>query len=315
MSGKDEQLHLLTEVAAMYFLDGLSQDEIAGKIYTSRSTVSRMLRQAREKNLVTVSINFVPGRNHYYENKLHDLFGIEAVVVNTADAAEETAESVCREFASWIDLNLSSSSVVGMTRSSMIYRAGAMCQPKVIRRNVNFVQLMGTESRTSKQVIAQDIIRQFADLYHGRAYFLDAPLVFFNDEARDELMKVPSIHQTLALARSANLILTSLPRITPGDENHIWNGFVTQEIFEEIVSSGGVGCILGRVFDIHGRFLDIRLNRSIVGADIDVLRTAHVAAACYGAEFAVPVLGALRGALVRTLITDSDCVGRLLQLI
>ena len=52
MSGKDEQLHLLTEVAAMYFLDGLSQDEIAGKIYTSRSTVSRMLRQAGIINLL-----------------------------------------------------------------------------------------------------------------------------------------------------------------------------------------------------------------------------------------------------------------------
>ena len=98
MNEREDHLHLLTEVAAMYFLDGLSQDEIAKRIYTSRSTVSRMLRQAREKNLVTVSIHFAPGRNHYYENKLQELFGIEAVVVNTAGVSNETTEdNVCRE--------------------------------------------------------------------------------------------------------------------------------------------------------------------------------------------------------------------------
>ena len=78
---------------------------------------------------------------------------------------------------------------------------------------------------------------------------------------------------------------------------------------------GGVGCILGRVFDIHGKFLDIPLNHSIVGVDIAALCSRHVAAACYGAEFAQAVLGALRGGHVRTLITDSACVGQLLQLL
>lgn len=50
-NAKLEKLSLLAEVASMYYERQMSQDEIARRIYTSRSRVSRLLTKAREKEL------------------------------------------------------------------------------------------------------------------------------------------------------------------------------------------------------------------------------------------------------------------------
>jgi DNA-binding transcriptional MocR family regulator len=47
-----ERTELLAQVASMYYEDNLNQDEIARRIDTSRSTVSRMLQEAREAGMV-----------------------------------------------------------------------------------------------------------------------------------------------------------------------------------------------------------------------------------------------------------------------
>lgn len=43
---------MLVQVAQMYYVEGLSQEEIAKKIHLSRSNISRMLKACLEKKLL-----------------------------------------------------------------------------------------------------------------------------------------------------------------------------------------------------------------------------------------------------------------------
>lgn len=52
-----ERTQLLAQVASMYYEDNLTQDEIARQIGPSRSTVSRMLRKAREAGVIEITIH------------------------------------------------------------------------------------------------------------------------------------------------------------------------------------------------------------------------------------------------------------------
>ena len=52
----DSRLDELYAAAQMYYGDGQTMESIAGELDVSRSTVSRMLRDAREAELVTISL-------------------------------------------------------------------------------------------------------------------------------------------------------------------------------------------------------------------------------------------------------------------
>ena len=53
-----DQPDLLAQVASLYYEDRLTQDEIARRVGTSRSTISRMLGQAREIGVVEIVVHY-----------------------------------------------------------------------------------------------------------------------------------------------------------------------------------------------------------------------------------------------------------------
>jgi len=53
-----ERTELLAQVASMYYEDDVTQDEIARRVGTSRSTVSRMIQEAREVGVVEITVHY-----------------------------------------------------------------------------------------------------------------------------------------------------------------------------------------------------------------------------------------------------------------
>lgn len=51
-----EKWNMLATVANLYYNSEMTQNEIAARMYTSRSKISRMLKEARELGIVEISI-------------------------------------------------------------------------------------------------------------------------------------------------------------------------------------------------------------------------------------------------------------------
>jgi len=60
----------LARAARLYFIEGLSQKEVADKMQTTRSNVSRMLTAARDRGVVQIRILDTAGRDHDLEEQL-----------------------------------------------------------------------------------------------------------------------------------------------------------------------------------------------------------------------------------------------------
>ncbi len=60
MSDDDEQLRV--RVAWLYFMEGLTQADIAGKLGITRLRANRLLGEARESGLVSIQVNSPAGR-------------------------------------------------------------------------------------------------------------------------------------------------------------------------------------------------------------------------------------------------------------
>jgi len=83
---------LVTEICRMYYLDNLSQDKISSDLRISKSAVSRLLKEGREKGIVTFHIKDYEDRLGSLEDKLEQYFKLkEAVVVSDEGINSEEA--------------------------------------------------------------------------------------------------------------------------------------------------------------------------------------------------------------------------------
>ena len=77
---KDER-QMLIEVSVMYYLEGKTQSEIAKALYLSRPKVSRLLKRARELDIVDIKINYESDGISVLQNEVKRRFNLDNVVI------------------------------------------------------------------------------------------------------------------------------------------------------------------------------------------------------------------------------------------
>ena len=77
----DERDELLADVAEMYYVDDLTQAQISQTIEITRSAVSRMLTEARNKGIVEISIRRPLHFDPRLESALKERFNLQSAHV------------------------------------------------------------------------------------------------------------------------------------------------------------------------------------------------------------------------------------------
>lgn len=71
----------LIKAAELYYRDGLSQQEIAKKLHTSRTSISRALIQARNEGYVQIRIQYPEQSDLALERKLEEKYGLTEALI------------------------------------------------------------------------------------------------------------------------------------------------------------------------------------------------------------------------------------------
>ncbi len=96
MAVSSEQHRLLYRIAQAYYVDGLTQKEIANRFGLSRPKVSRLLQKGRNNGIISISLLPPPNGLADLERELERRFCLrEVVVVPVSDPAHHP--SVVRE--------------------------------------------------------------------------------------------------------------------------------------------------------------------------------------------------------------------------
>lgn len=74
------QKELMAEVALLYYKKGLTQQEIANTLQLTRQTVSKLLTNAIQENVVEITIHNPQAERKELETRLQALYGIRAIV-------------------------------------------------------------------------------------------------------------------------------------------------------------------------------------------------------------------------------------------
>lgn len=309
-----EKWNMLATVANLYYNSEMTQNEIADRMYTSRSKISRMLKEARELGIVEISIKEPWERDLALEEKIQKTYGVSTIRV--VSAKESTKEQIITRLSEvcgyYFDSIVREKMTVGISWGNTLYHI-----VKYIDANnkknipITVVPIMGASNVKRPERNAMDLAKSLAFAYGGNYQYIYAPLFVKNKELKESLIQDEMIETALGLAKNADMILTSVGSI----EHKTWENYLGESTFELLGKKGAIGHIGGHFYDMDGQEILTTLSERMIGIDYEDLRKCkNVVCVAYGEAKAKAIAGALRGGFINTLILDSACGEKLLQL-
>ena len=294
--------------AFWYYVQDLGQDEVARRLGTSRSNVSRLLRAAREQGVVRFEISYPLNRNLALEQELLTAFvsfDVREVIVarnsvdqDVAASAEAAIFSVAR-----------GRGRVAAALVALFWGGTVKTMVDVARFDrkidAHVVQLAG-EWSNSPRYAGHDLVRDLARKLGGRHTYFNAPAVAATAAEAAALASGSQVSNAIALARAADVAILGVGSFPTGTTRQfLEHAEATAAEIAEARRSGVVGQIAGRFFDAAGEQAELQLHGRVVSVDLrDLRRIPTIAVVSSGPAKRAAVLGALRGGLVNVLIID-----------
>lgn len=292
----------LVDVARRYYLQQQSQQEIARDIGSTRSNVSRMLSAARERGIVRIDIRRPPDRDEETEALLRSRLGLREVLVA---APEDTGlAAVARLAADWLVDHLSDGMRLGVSWGRTL---GALVRSIRPNRRIDMeaVQLGGS-LEMMPQYSGHEIVRGIAERFEGSYAYLHAPAIVDSSEAVRALRRTRAIERQLARAAESDVALLGIGGFGAGFAAQLLeSGHLDAKERCAFEQAGVVGDVLARFYDASGEQQVTPLRDRVLALELDELREIpRRVGVAEGLEKVPGVLGAARGGIIDTLVTD-----------
>ncbi|HOZ32745.1 MAG TPA: sugar-binding domain-containing protein [Tabrizicola sp.] len=304
---------LRLRTAWLYHNRGWTQAAIAENLGISRSTVIRMLEEARARAEVQVWINPTPGDCTALALSVEEKFGLDEVIVVPGEGSTlETAQDVGAALGQFLSEVITDNMVIGATWGRTLNAALQTFRP-VPRANTRVVSLLGgiLEAKAMNPV---DFSWQLASRLNAECMLYLAPLFVDSAETKRALIDKCGLDRLLGVAQALDLAIISCGDLgTTGSSMTM--DFLGPEERAALLAAGAI-CDAGCNFlDAEGRDVDTPLRHRIMNVDLGTIaRAGHVILAAGGARRAAAIRATVLRTNCRTLITDEAAATALLQL-
>lgn len=311
---EERRARLLAKMGRLYYLDGLSQQEIADKLGMSRPHVSRLLTLARSLGIVEIRIHTPHPEVDRLSAEMETRFGLrDAVVVPDTEDVGTPLSAVARAAGELLSEILPAGASVAVGAGTTVNAvAHAIEHPKP--RVSHFVPMVGGQGPVGASWHANETARLLAIKFRGDYFLLNAPAVVANPASRDTFLVEPEIARVLERAASSQVALVGVGMVAAGC-TLVRSGGLTASEIAAVAEAGAVGNIDTEFHDLDGRLVETPLNKRFVG-----LRPAQLKAipqrigVATGVDKAPAILGALRGGFFSAFVTGAGTARAVLAL-
>lgn len=311
---KEDDEAFLCEVCWHYFINEMTQGEVAKMLGVTRLRVNQAISQAKATGLVRVEITSPFLARHELQASLRKRFGLTSAIVSPANRTEYDAHiAVGAALASLMveRLNADSWNSVGVSWGATLQNA-IVKLPKMTHANLDVISMIGGTT-TGSSFNAFSIASGFAEKLGASYSLFAAPLYlsqgsdiadFFAQEVFDNhLKKLGCLDAAILVAGDLSSRSYLISNALPSD--------VQPETLRE---RGAVGDVLGRFLDKDGNTIEHSLNNRTIGVDLDALMDVPEIILAAAGPYKVPIIrAAIRRGIVNTLVTDDVTAELLLK--
>ena len=303
MNSKKKQME---EIAVLYYKKNYTQQEIANLMNLSRQTVSKLLNEAIEKNVVEIKIHNSEADCGEMEKKLCEIFKIKQAVVCGVDSTNDSIRQLMtarktKEYLLPIIKNGNQKIAIswGRTVQSVI----AEFSEELTSDNIVF-PLFGATDTEQPYYLSNEFARSFADRINATVKYAWFPYKPDNEDDCNLFRKTSYYKNIQEMWNNIDIAIVGI-----GNKE-------TLEYFSKIFNSNHANSVVGDIsthfFSLDGEIMNLYNNT--LCASVDNLKKARqvVAIAC-GDSKEEAIIGALKTQIVDTFITDEYTAKKILR--
>lgn len=303
---------LLLRVAHLYYVENLIQEQIAPLVGLSRSRVSRLLKEARERGYVWIHIRHPNAEHSDMERVIEQRFGLKEVVVLGAPEGEVksalgvgAAAYLGRVLRARLVLGVAWGSTVGQVVSALTRRAVP---------GVRVVQMTG--SIYEHPISAGELTRRLAEALDGEAFLLLAPAVVDSAHVCRAILSDTKIRRVFDLHKRIDVALFGIGAIQPVvSSSLVSSGFLRPSDLRELRAAGVVADLCSSFLLPGGGVYRGALAKRVIAISVENLsRVPLKIAVAGGVEKVGAIAAACRASMVDVLITDAGAAAGLCRL-
>ncbi len=308
----------LLAASSMYYLQDMKMETIASRLHMSRSSVSRLLKQARASGLVEITLRPTPSRAPGVGQYISTQFNVEVYVVPVLDTAtvedrlEQVAMTTARMLTGWMDSDMILGVAWGTTLGAIAQHLGR--KPTL---GSAIVQLNGAaNNRTSGVEYVGSLISRFGEAFDASVHLFPVPAFFDYAKTRKAMWRERSIARVLDVQRRADIALFSIGAVAGEVPSHVYSaGYLESEDIQTLEAEGVVGDVCTVFLRADGTYEDLSLNERATGpTPAELRRVPRRVCAVAGDSKVIPLLAALRAGVITHLVVDELTATKLVQL-
>ena len=299
--------------AWMYFIEEMTQNDIAQQLGVGRVTVVRLLTDARARNEVKFSIQGGLGECIEVAREMENRFQIEEViVVPMSNPQADATGPISTATGMFLNEIVTPGLRIGVGWGRTLLESLGYITEVAIP-DMSVVSLLGGITKV-KQFNPSEFAWRFSNLFQAECYLMTAPAIVDSPATKKALIDYCGLGEAFGRAQSLDAVLLSVGDLSVEGTPYRY-GFVPESVRSSMVAQGAVGETLFNYFDAKGT----PINNSITGCVMTVplktiLDTPKRVIASGGLRKAEALLGAIRMVRPTVLVTDEFAARRILEL-
>ncbi|MCX7303941.1 MAG: sugar-binding transcriptional regulator [Hyphomicrobiales bacterium] len=304
---------LRIRAAWMYFIEQMTQNEIAEVLGVGRITVVRMLAEARVRNEVKIAIESELSEIVRLERALEKAFGLQqAIVAPLSHADADPIPPISARTGAFLSDAMRPGMRVGVGWGRTLFNALSFINPKSLS-DFKVISLLGGVG-VAREVNPAEFAWRFAQAFQGEGYLIPAPAVVDSVETKVALIERCGLQDIFRMTDELDAVVLSIGGIRSATTFYR-GGFLKETQREELVALGAVGDVLFHPFNIDGKIVDHPINSVVMSVDVERLRKAPIRILTSGGpEKIAALLGAMQLLEPTVLITDEESARRMIDL-
>ncbi len=299
----------LHRVATLYYVQEETMQAIAARHGVSRSTVSRQLKEARDRGIVRISV-LDQAETGSVARELGERFGVRVSVVSVRETASDghrllqVARVAGRMLSEWFTSGMTMGVAWGTTMSAVMDNL----VPKPTRGS-RVVQLNGAVHSASTEIqFVSDLLAGACNAFEARPVFFPVPAFFDEPATRAAVWRERSIARVVEVQRSCDLVVFGVGAWQGQITSQVYaGGFLGEDDMAALHAARAVGDVCTTFLREDGTYADIPLNARATGpTPAQLARMPRRLCVAAGAGRVPILLGALRAGVATDVVVDEQ---------
>lgn len=295
----------------MYYSHGRTQREIAEKLGISRTSVIRLLEDARQRREVRFWIEEAEERCVQLGIQLEEHLGLdEAIVIPSGDTHDETSDAVGLALGKYLSNAISDNMTIGVGWGRTLTASLVSFKPS-IRQGVKILPLLGG----AVEPLPPNPVEYCWRLGHAigaDCYLFPSPLIVDSAQTKRSLIERCGLETIFRMSKDLDIAVISVGDIGP-DCTSSARPLISDEDLKELIDAGCIADVLCNFIDRDGKDIHHPIKDRVMSVGLqDIEQSKLKILASGGVHRSDAIVAAVKRIGFHTLVTDEGAAEAIL---